>query len=184
MGTARGSSDLEERATEECVCQQAGRRREQRGAGEGDPREIDGRTAASAQRAMGEGAELELEEAPAMGNTRGWGELGEEDRGTQENWTPSKNTAGRSSAGRHGASSGKLHSGVRGAGRRSARRGRCARLASAGSMARARPSSEFHGSGMVEGAGNRLGAVMSRGLGERRLRIGMEKMSDSCEPVG
>jgi hypothetical protein len=65
-----------------------------------------------------------------------------------------------------------------------AHRGRCARLASAGSMARARPSSEFHGSGMVEGAGNRLGAVMSRGLGERRLRIGMEKMSDSCEPVG
>jgi hypothetical protein len=34
---------------------------------------------------MGEGVELELEEAPAMGDTRGWGELGEEDRGAQEN---------------------------------------------------------------------------------------------------
>jgi hypothetical protein len=110
-GAARGA----------CARQQAGRRHEQRGAGEGDPREIDGRAAASTQRAMGEGSELELEEAPAMGNTRGWGELGEEDRGAQENRTPSKNTAGRSSAGRHGASSGKLHGGVRGAGRRRAR---------------------------------------------------------------
>jgi hypothetical protein len=65
---------------------------------------------------MGEGAELELEEASAMGDTGGWGELGEEYRGAQENWTLSKNTAGRSSAGRHGASSGKVHGGVRGVG--------------------------------------------------------------------